>query len=411
MVAITLPDGSIRNFDHPVSGAEIAADIGPGLAKNALAIRLDGAMKDLSTVIDRDAEVAIVTSKDPEALDLLRHDAAHVMAEAVQELWPGTQVTIGPSIENGFYYDFAKAEPFTPEDLEQIEAKMAEIVDRDAPLVRSVWDRAKAIETFEKMGEKYKAEIIRDIMPEGEVVTDLYARVTGSTCAAARTCRAVGRVGKAFKLMKLAGAYWRGRFSSNEMLQRIYGTAWPDEKQLKAHLTMLEEAEKRDHRRLGREMEPVPLPGGSAGRRVSGIPNGWKLFQHPHFDYMRHPPGARPATPRSARRRSWTVRPVGALGPLGYLPRAHVHDGHRGRARLRAEADELSGRHPGVQVRGSPATRTCRKPGRRVRQGEPLRALGSPARADAGARVHPGRCAYLLHAPSRSRKSAAPSSN
>ena len=282
MVAITLPDGSVKNFDGSVTGAEIAADIGPGLAKAALAVRVDGEMKDLSLSIEQDAEVSIVTAKDEDALDLLRHDAAHVMAEAVQELYPGTQVTIGPSIENGFYYDFARDEPFTPDDLEKIEAKMAEIVDRDSPFVREVWGRAEAIKTFEDMGEAYKAELIRDL-PEDEPI-GIYRQGDWFDLCRGPHLPSTGKLGKAFKLMKLAGAYWRGD-SNNAMLQRIYGTAWADKKQLKQYLHMLEEAEKRDHRRLGREMSLFHFQDVAAGSAF-WHPKGWRLYRTVQ-NYMR----------------------------------------------------------------------------------------------------------------------------
>ncbi|MBL6959246.1 MAG: threonine--tRNA ligase, partial [Rhodospirillales bacterium] len=282
MVAITLPDGSVKNFDGSVTGAEIAADIGPGLAKAALAVRVDGEMKDLSLSIEQDAEVSIVTTKDEDALDLLRHDAAHVMAEAVQELYPGTQVTIGPSIENGFYYDFARDEPFTPDDLEKIEAKMAEIVDRDSPFVREVWGRAEAIKTFEDMGEAYKAELIRDL-PEDEPI-GIYRQGDWFDLCRGPHLPSTGKLGKAFKLMKLAGAYWRGD-SNNAMLQRIYGTAWADKKQLKQYLHMLEEAEKRDHRRLGREMSLFHFQDVAAGSAF-WHPKGWRLYRTVQ-NYMR----------------------------------------------------------------------------------------------------------------------------
>jgi len=274
-VRITLPDGSVRDYDGSVSGAEIAADIGPGLAKAGLAVRIDGEMRDLATVIDSDAAVAIVTAKDPDALELLRHDAAHVMAEAVQELYPGTQVTIGPAIENGFYYDFARSEPFVPEDLERIEARMREIVARDEPIVREVWDRDEAVAHFRSIGEHYKAEIIAGI-PEGESVT-IYRQGEWLDLCRGPHLPSTGKLGTAFKLMKLAGAYWRGD-SRNEMLQRIYGTAWADDKQLKAYLHMLEEAEKRDHRRLGREMELFHLQDVAAGS-VFWHPKGWTLYR------------------------------------------------------------------------------------------------------------------------------------
>ena len=275
MVAITLPDGSKREFDKPVSGADVAADIGPGLAKAALAVRVGGEMKDLSTVIDADAGIAIVTAKDEDALELLRHDCAHVMAEAVKELFPGTQVTIGPNIENGFYYDFARDEPFVPEDLEKIEARMHEIVKRDEPVTREVWDRAEAIKFFKDKGEHYKAEIIEGIPGDEEV--SLYRQGDFIDLCRGPHLPSTGKLGKAFKLTKLAGAYWRGD-SKNEMLQRIYGTCWAEKKQLKAYLHMLEEAEKRDHRRLGREMSLFHLQDVAAGA-VFWHPKGWTLYR------------------------------------------------------------------------------------------------------------------------------------
>ena len=275
MVAITLPDGSKREFDKPVSGADVAADIGPGLAKAALAVRVGGEMKDLSTVIDADAEIAIVTAKDEDVLELLRHDCAHVMAEAVKELFPGTQVTIGPNIENGFYYDFARDEPFVPEDLEKIEARMHEIVKRDEPVTREVWDRAEAIKFFKDKGEHYKAEIIEGIPGDEEV--SLYRQGDFIDLCRGPHLPSTGKLGKAFKLTKLAGAYWRGD-SKNEMLQRIYGTCWAEKKQLKAYLHMLEEAEKRDHRRLGREMSLFHLQDVATGA-VFWHPKGWTLYR------------------------------------------------------------------------------------------------------------------------------------
>ncbi len=282
MVTITLPDGSKREFDGPVSGAGLAADIGPGLAKAALAIRLDGEMVDLSTMIETDAEVSIVTARDEEALDLIRHDAAHVMAEAVKELYPETQVTIGPSIENGFYYDFARETPFTPDDLELIEKRMHEIVKRDEPISREVWSRNEAAKFFSGLGEHYKAELIGAI-PEDQDIS-LYRQGDFIDLCRGPHLPSTGKLGAAFKLMKLAGAYWRGD-SRNEMLQRIYGTAWADKKQLKAHLHMLEEAEKRDHRRLGRVMDLFHLQDVAAGS-VFWHPKGWRLYRIVQ-DYMR----------------------------------------------------------------------------------------------------------------------------
>ena len=274
-VAITLPDGSVKQFDGPVTGAELAAAIGPGLAKAALAIKIDSEVLDLSRSIDADSTVEIVTRKSEDALDLIRHDTAHVMAEAVQALYPGTQVTIGPSIENGFYYDFAREEPFTPDDLEKIEAKMMEIIKRDDVFSREEWDRDDAVRHFTDIGEKYKAQLIHDL-PATETIS-MYRQGDWMDLCRGPHLPSTGHVGKGFKLLKLAGAYWRGD-SNNEMLQRIYGTSWRDEKELKAHLMMLEEAEKRDHRRLGREMGLFHFQEEAVGS-VFWHPNGWTLYR------------------------------------------------------------------------------------------------------------------------------------
>ena len=274
-VAITLPDGSVRSFDHEITGAALAADIGPGLAKAAIAVRIDGELRDLSTAIAADAEVAIVTRRDDDALELIRHDTAHVMAQAVQELFPGTQVTIGPNIEHGFYYDFAREEPFTPDDLGTIEARMQDIVAADVALVREVWEHDEAISTFTGMGESYKAEIIRDL-PPGEPIS-IYRQGDWFDLCRGPHMPSTGHVGKGFKLLKLAGAYWRGD-SRNPMLQRIYGTAWRDQKELKAHLRQLEEAEKRDHRRLGREMDLFHFQEVAMGSAF-WHPKGWTLYR------------------------------------------------------------------------------------------------------------------------------------
>jgi threonyl-tRNA synthetase len=282
MVAITLPDGNVREFPGPVTGLDVAKSIGAGLAKAALAIRVDGVMKDLTTPLTTDCQLAIVTAKDPDALELLRHDAAHVMAEAVKELYPETQVTIGPSIENGFYYDFARATPFTPEDLEKIEARMRDIVDRDEAITREEWSRDEAVAFFQGLGEVYKAELIASI-PAGQAI-GLYRQGAFIDLCRGPHLPSTAKLGKAFKLMKLAGAYWRGD-SRNEMLQRIYGTAWFDKKDLDAYLHMLEEAEKRDHRRLGREMDLFHLQEEAVGS-VFWHPKGWALWRAVE-DYMR----------------------------------------------------------------------------------------------------------------------------
>ncbi|WP_207480317.1 threonine--tRNA ligase [Arenibaculum pallidiluteum] len=251
-IAITLPDGSVRHYDAPVTGLTVAESIGKRLAKDAVAVKVNGELRDLTRDIEGDARLEIVTRETPEGLELLRHDCAHIMAEAVQELYPGTQVTIGPAIANGFYYDFARSEPFTPADLEKIEEKMHEIVSRDLPFTREVWDRNDAIRHFEEIGEKYKAEIIRDL-PGTETIT-IYRQGRWYDLCRGPHMPSTGRAGHAFKLMKVAGAYWRGDHR-NAMLQRIYGTAWRSEKELEAYLHQLEEAERRDHRRLGREMD------------------------------------------------------------------------------------------------------------------------------------------------------------
>jgi threonyl-tRNA synthetase len=251
-ISLTLPDGKALTFTAPVTGREVAAAIGAGLAKAALAVRLDGQMLDLGREITHSGKIEIVTRKSDDALELIRHDAAHVMAEAVQELFPGTQVTIGPAIENGFYYDFARNQPFTTDDFAAIEAKMKEIVARNAEFTREVWTREEAIAHFTKAGENYKVQLIRDL-PEDEVIT-IYRQGKWLDLCRGPHLPSTGQVGTAFKLMKVAGAYWRGD-SNNAMLTRIYGTAWRDQKELDAYLHLLEEAEKRDHRKLGREMD------------------------------------------------------------------------------------------------------------------------------------------------------------
>ncbi len=275
MPAITLPDGSIRRFDGPITGATLAADIGPGLARAALAMKVDGQLTDLARTIDTDSSVTFVTRRDPDALEMIRHDTAHVLAEAVQALHPGTQVTIGPSIENGFYYDFARNAPFTPEDFPAIEAKMREIVARNAAFEREEWDRDEAIAFFEARGERYKAELIRDL-PTSETIT-FYKQGDWIDLCRGPHMRGTGDVGTAFKLMKVAGAYWRGDHR-NPMLSRIYGTAWRDQKELDAHLHQLEEAERRDHRRIGTQMDLFHMQPEATGS-VFWHPKGWRLYR------------------------------------------------------------------------------------------------------------------------------------
>ena len=281
-MSLKFPDGSARDFESGVTGGDVAASISKSLAKKAVAMVIDGTLRDLYDPIEADSEIRIVTRTDPEALELIRHDAAHVMAEAVQELYPGTQVTIGPVIENGFYYDFARDDPFTPEDLPKIEAKMREIIQRDSPFSYDLMERETAKKMFGEMGEDYKVELI-DAIPEGDDIKIYSQREWFDLCRGPHMT-STGKIGKAFKLQKIAGAYWRGD-SNNSMLQRIYGTAWATEDDLKAYLHMLEEAEKRDHRRLGREMDLFHFQEEAPGA-VFWHAKGWSLFQS-LIGYMR----------------------------------------------------------------------------------------------------------------------------
>ena len=282
MINITFPDGNARQYESGTDGFAIAASISKSLSKKAVALKVDGELCDLSRPLEQDAAIEIVLRDDEEALDLIRHDTAHVMAEAVQELWPGTQVTIGPSIEYGFYYDFDPKEPFSTDDLPKIEKKMREIIQRNDKFVREVWDRDEAIKYFMDHGEEYKAELIRDL-PEGEEIS-IYRQGEWLDLCRGPHLPSTGKIGTAFKLTKLAGAYWRGDHN-NPMLQRIYGVAFANEKQLKAHLHMLEEAEKRDHRRIGREMDLFHFQEEAPGS-VFWHAKGWTLFLQ-LISYMR----------------------------------------------------------------------------------------------------------------------------
>jgi threonyl-tRNA synthetase len=281
MINITLPDGTVRQYPGAVSVAEVARSIGPGLAKAALAGRLDGSLVDTSALIERDAALAIVTDRDADGLEIIRHSTAHLLAYAVKELFPGAQVTIGPVIDNGFYYDFAYERPFTPEDLERIEARMRELAARDETVVREVWNRDDAVRFFEGIGERYKAEIIAAIQADQPI--SLYREGGFVDLCRGPHVPSTGRL-KVFRLMKVAGAYWRGD-SRNEMLQRIYGTAWASQKDQDAYLHMLEEAERRDHRRLGRELDLFHMQDEAPGL-VFWHPKGWTIWQQVE-QYMR----------------------------------------------------------------------------------------------------------------------------
>src|ERR1700719_3825856 len=281
MPVMTLPDGSQRQFDRAISVADVAASIGPGLAKAALAGRLDGVLVDTSKLIDDDAALSIVTDKDPDGLEIIRHSTAHLLANAVQELFPDAQVTIGPVVEDGFYYEFAYKRPFSTEYLAAIEKRMTEIAAKDLPVHRRVLPRDEAIAHFKKLGEHYKAEIIAAI-PQGESIS-LYGQGAWEDLCRGPHVPSTGKL-KAFKLMKVAGAYWRGD-SRNEMLQRIYGTAWARKEDLDRYLHMLEEAEKRDHRKLGRELDLFHMQDEAPGL-VFWRPNGWAVWQQVE-QYMR----------------------------------------------------------------------------------------------------------------------------
>ncbi|MDA4847758.1 threonine--tRNA ligase [Hoeflea poritis] len=280
-VSLKFPDGSERQYDAGSTGRDVAESIAKSLAKKAVAVAIDGEIRDLSDPVT-DGDLQIITREDPRALELIRHDAAHVMAQAVQELYPGTQVTIGPVIENGFYYDFARNEPFTPDDLPKIEKKMREIIARNQPFTKEVWSRDQAKKVFSDMGEAYKVELV-DAIPEGEDVK-IYRQGDWFDLCRGPHMASTGQIGNAFKLMNVAGAYWRGD-ANNPMLTRIYGTAWADQKQLDAYLHMLEEAEKRDHRRLGREMDLFHFQEEGPGV-VFWHAKGWRMFQN-LVNYMR----------------------------------------------------------------------------------------------------------------------------
>ncbi len=275
MVALTFPDGARRDYPDNITGFEVAKGISPSLAKRTVAMALDGTVADLNDPIAHDAKIEFLTRDDPRALPLIRHDAAHVLAEAVQSLWPGTQVTIGPVIENGFFYDFARNQPFTPEDLPVIEKKMREIIARDKPFTKEVWSRDEAKRVFRDMGENFKVELV-DAIPQGEEIK-IYKQGDWFDLCRGPHMTSTGKIGNAFKLMKVAGAYWRGD-SNNPMLTRIYGTAFADQRELDAYLKQLEEAEKRDHRRLGREMDLFHFQEEAPGA-VFWHPKGWTLFQ------------------------------------------------------------------------------------------------------------------------------------
>ena len=384
MPAITLPDGSVRRHDGPVTGAALAAAIGPGLARAALAMKVDGEIRDLARPIEHDAAVVFITRRDPEALGLIRHDAAHVLAEAVQALYPGTQVTIGPAIEDGFYYDFARNEPFTPEDFPAIEAKMREIIAAQRRL-RAAGDRPRRGDRVLRAPRR-EIQGAADPRPAARPRrSPSIARATGSTSAAARTCARTGDVGDAFKLMKVAGAYWRGDHR-NAMLSRIYGTAWRDQKRarrLSAPARGGGAARPSPHRpRDG----PLP-PAGGGGRQHLLAPE--RLAPVSRRRSLSAPPAGCRRLPGGAHAATGGPRAVGALGPLGEVPRAHVRRHRRGgRQDAGAEADELPVPRADLPPGRALLSRAAAAAGR-VRVVPPLRALGRAARHACGCAPSP----------------------
>ena len=390
MPQITFPDGSVRRYDGAVHGAMIAENIGKRLLHDAVAVRVNGELYDLTREIDDDASIEIVTRESEDGLELLRHDAAHVLAQAVKELWPDTQITIGPAIENGFYYDFARDEPFSEDELATIEARMRTIVDRDETIVREVWDRDQAVRLFHDMGERYKAEIIAEI-PDREAIT-LYRQGAFIDLCRGPHLPSTGKLGKAFKLTHVSGAYWRGD-SNNAMLQRVYGTAWANDKQLRQYLRMLEEAERRDHRRLGRIMNLFHFQEQAPGA-VFWHPAGWTLFQNliAFMRDMQNAAGYREInTPELVDRSLWE-----ASGHWDSFGDNMYTTNDRRRPALRDQANELSRPRSGLQAGYHQLPRAAAAP-RRVRQMPPLRAVGGSARHDASQGIHAGRRARVLH--------------
>ena len=393
MINITLPDGSRREFEHPVSVAEVAASIGAGLAKAALAGKVDGKLVDTGFRIDNDASLEIVTDKHPDALDVLRHSTAHLLAQAVQRLFPGAQVTIGPVIDNGFYYDFAYERPFTPEDLPAIEAEMQKIVKEAMPVSRSVKSRDDAVAYFKGIGEHYKAEIIESI-PAGEELS-LYTQGEFTDLCRGPHVPGTDKL-RAFKLMKVAGAYWRGD-SNNQMLSRIYGTAWLNDKDLKAYLHAARGSREARPPQDRQAAGPVPPAGRGAGPGVlasQGLVDlaGGRAVHARRLPRQRLPGSALPADPRRVA--------VEEVRPLGQLQGQHVL--HRvGEAHLRGQADELPGPRAGVQPGPAQLPRPA-DPLRRIRRLPSQRTVRRAARHPARARLHPGRRPHLLHRGRRS---------
>ena len=395
MVALTFPDGARREYPKGTTGLDIAKGISPSLAKRTVAMALDGVVADLADPIEKDAKIEFLTREDPRALELIRHDAAHVMAEAVQALWPGTQVTIGPVIDNGFYLRLLPQRSRSRrKTCRSSKRRCARSSPRDKPFTKEVWPRDEAKRVFKDKGENFKVELV-DAIPPGENLK-IYRQGDWFDLCRGPHMTSTGKVGNAFKLQKVAGAYWRGD-SNNPMLTRIYGTAFAKQDELDAYLHQLEEAEKRDHRKLGREMDLFHFQEEGPGT-VFWHANGWTIFQE-IVSYMRRRLKRRLS--RGERAAAARQVAVGDLRPLGLVPREHVHGAvgrrrDRGRARLRHQADELPRPRPDLQARAALVPRAAAAHGR-VRHRAPLRAVRRAARPDARARLHAGRRAYVLH--------------
>ncbi len=358
MVALTFPDGARREYPSGTTGLDIAKGISPSLAKRTVAMALDGVVADLADPIEHDAKIEFVNREDPRALELIRHDAAHVLAEAVQSLWPGTQVTIGPVIENGFYYDFFRNQPFTPEDFPAIEKKMREIIARDKPFTKDVWSREKTKQVFRDKGENFKVELV-DAIPGNEPIK-IYNQGDWFDLCRGPHMTSVGKVGNAFKLMKVAGAYWRGD-AKNPMLTRIYGTAFAKQEELDAYIQQMEEAEKRDHRKLGRELDLFHFQEEGPGV-VFWHAKGWTLFQT-IIAYMRRRLAGDYDEVNAPQMLDKAL--VGNVGPLAVVSRKHVRGAVGGRrsgrqALVRHQADELPRPRADLQARPHESIATCR---------------------------------------------------
>ena len=394
MVALTFPDGARREYQDGISGLDIAKGISPSLAKRTVAMALDGEVRDLSEEIRSDAKIEFLTREDPRALELIRHDCAHVLAEAVQSLWPGTQVTIGPVIENGFYYDFFRNEPFTPDDLPAIEKKMREIIARDKPFTREAWSRDEAKRVFRDKGELFKVELV-DAIPADQQIK-IYKQGDWFDLCRGPHMTSTGKVGNAFKLMKVAGAYWRGD-SNREMLSRIYGTAFAKQEELDAYLKQIEEAEKRDHRKLGREMDLFHFQEEGPGT-VFWHAKGWTIFQE-IVSYMRRRlrgDYAEVNAPQLLDKSLWETSGHWGWFRENMFLATSAGDNTEDERVFAIKPMNCPG-HIQIFKHGLRVLPRAAAADGRVRHRAPLRAVRRAARAAARARLHAGRRACVLH--------------